>query len=74
MAYGCGYVDGYIGDCGIDPDPGPDPGPTVCGGIGYGGMPQPYGGFGSCSDDYGSSIGPDAPRSNVRNICIVRCN
>lgn len=72
MAYGCGYGDGYEGDCGTDIDSDADP--AVCGGVGYGGAPQPYGGYSSCPDEYGTPIGPDAPRSNVRNICIIRCD
>jgi len=72
MAYECGYEGGYTDDCG-EPTP---PVVNVCAAVGWGGSwwaGLTYGGTEFCSLEADEQV-VVAPRSNVRELCIVRCN
>ena len=64
MAYRCGYATGYQDPC-------------FCVPTGYGGGPYAelgYAGYEICAEDVSEADFGDGPNSNVRNLCIVRCN
>jgi len=69
MAYECGYEGGYTDDCGV-------PIVNFCAAVGWAGFSWAgltYGGTEFCSLEAADQV-TVGPRSNVRDLCIVRCN